>query len=883
MISFSVPVQNGSFKLQLCAANPFCFGIDWDISIGNASVLTLDSTNSSSGPVSYDAVFNLVGVGETEVTVKATYGSASSIEKTYTIQVTDGNGDDGSGNEFSTFAELKQMISSDEDISTFAYTGESELVITEDLELPRNKALELNGKSLCIASGAVLTIGEDAFVQCKDLKVEGAIETAGMIALDYPGTIAGLERISFAQEWNQIEIHVTADGDSLAGYLEQLSSNHIENEHVKYHIFVRNENAANEALTLNQSITIPEYVTVYLGEPSSFTVAEGVSISLNGSIIINVPFILNGTLENNGSININHDEYSNGSLTVGANGSYSGNGGMDISSRTVSQLTDVISGISLDDFDVQSETQPDGWVYWNLKYVAGLTKLGTPVDLSWGTRYDYDLQYDASSDKMIITGYNPISQPGIMSWKTVLPDQAQAKVVIYNAADNQPVADIWCGFDPQLQPEYRSIEDFALKDLESGDYYFTVQSMADYKTYRNSDIAESGTYHYVKPSAKLSPCTDLHWADKNDEFVSWAQYQLPTVLSGSAGYEIDFFYSPTENGDYEYFGGVFSSSPDGIPSGEEPLEDHFLQEKGVGYYKFRVRLISTNIEAISNSEWSELSPALDVKTIPDGINADLDAIISDPNVNTPQDVRNAVQSLDTTDLKTALVTDQDNTKTTKKLKELEDKVGGPAAVIVTPGASAFKQSEVSIVGANLNTNTSENPDSNPITLIVDKPVQNHVIPELYNSSVAVRFSMTLQNVKNPKALEVPVKITLPVPESINPEFLVILHYHLEGSHELIRPYVHQVGGKYYADFVLTSFSDFIMTQMNQEDSGNVYPGTAQQSSSHHSSALAASAATKVMAANTGDRSMLFPWLLLASCSLYGIWLFLRGLYKKSSL
>ena len=353
------------------------------------------------------------------------------------------------------------------------------------------------------------------------------------------------------------------------------------------------------------------------------------------------------------------------------------------------------------------------------------------------------------------------------------------------------------------------MDDFLLSDLDSGTYYFTVQSMGDYETYRNSDIAKSDTYTYVKPSAQLSPCTDPAWINKNDEFVSWAQYTLPSDTENKVGYEVQFYYSPTENGDYEPFGGIFSSNPEETVEDTVPLEDHFLQEKGVGYYKFRVRLISLEVETICNSEWSDFSPALDVETISQNVESTLDTIISNAGNASAADIRSAVQTLVPTDLKTALVTDQDNTTVTAKLANIEDMVGGPAQITVTSGASAFQKSDVSIVGANLNTNTS---DSDPITLVIDKPVADHVIPELYDSAVAVKFSMTLANVPDPENLEVPVKITLPVPESINPDFLVVFHYHSDGSHELLHPYVHEIGGKFFADFVLTSFSDFTMTQ-----------------------------------------------------------------------
>ena len=119
-------------------------------------------------------------------------------------------------------------------------------------------------------------------------------------------------------------------------------------------------------------------------------------------------------------------------------------------------------------------------------------------------------------------------------------------------------------------------------------------------------------------------------------------------------------------------------------------------------------------------------------------------------------------------------------------------------------------------------------DAEAITLEIDKPEKQHVIDELYDSSVAVRFSMTLTNVEDPKNLDVPVKITLPVPDSIHPDFLVILHYHVDGSHEIIYPFIHEMNGMWYADFVLTSFSDFVLTErivpeIPTEDVSDVFP------------------------------------------------------------
>ena len=59
-----------------------------------------------------------------------------------------------------------------------------------------------------------------------------------------------------------------------------------------------------------------------------------------------------------------------------------------------------------------------------------------------------------------------------------------------------------------------SIEDFLFQDSKAETYYFTIQSLGDYETYRNSDVAVSGTYTYVRPAAQLNPCTTLFWQDR---------------------------------------------------------------------------------------------------------------------------------------------------------------------------------------------------------------------------------------------------------------------------------------------------------------------------------------------------------------------------------
>lgn len=208
----------------------------------------------------------------------------------------------------------------------------------------------------------------------------------------------------------------------------------------------------------------------------------------------------------------------------------------------------------------------------------------------------------------------------------------------------------------------------------------------------------------------------------------------------------------------------------------------------------------------------------------DSVNDTLNSINSDTSLTAADDIRQAVQKLDTEELSDAMKSDSDNTGTTKLVKDLEDKTGGTAKVTVTQNVTAMDQSDVSIVGANLNTNTASDPSSSPIELLIDKPGKNHDIVAYYDGTSAVQFSMTLKNVPDPENLEVPVKVTLPVPSGLDANKLVVIHYKNDGVEDAFVPYTFEQNGKYYVQFVLTGFSDFAMVQPAEETKEPENPG-----------------------------------------------------------
>ena len=205
--------------------------------------------------------------------------------------------------------------------------------------------------------------------------------------------------------------------------------------------------------------------------------------------------------------------------------------------------------------------------------------------------------------------------------------------------------------------------------------------------------------------------------------------------------------------------------------------------------------------------------------------------LDSPESSGPDEIIKAVQEIPPDALYDAMLVDQnaqrDNDDGSRngvidKIAELEEAAGGPAEVEVTK--DGFTADDISVVGANLNKNSSDDPDASEdkITLVVSEPKgENHVIPELYNSTIAVSFSMELQeNDETYKGqLKVPVQVTLPIPDTINPDFLVILHYGQDGGVPVpIYPHIFKgKDGRYFASFVLDHFSDFAMVMLQTSE------------------------------------------------------------------
>lgn len=437
----------------------------------------------------------------------------------------------------------------------------------------------------------------------------------------------------------------------------------------------------------------------------------------------------------------------------------------------------------------------------NTKKLERLTPLDAPTDLSWAGDYPGDIRCKSGAlfqDHLLWTLYQ-VGNP------TPLARRETAYSGRYDP-DSWRVDDLF----------WRSYRDYP--DRESGDYYFTVQAVGDEEQYKDSPVVTSPIWHYERPEAELTAPTGLHWEGQT---ACWSDES--NHAADLYGYEIQFRCVAPET--EAETGTKYTLTMDELSSNglKHTLQDWVKDLLGSGTCQFRLRAVSGDITRFRHSQWSAFSAESTQLTAPSTVAKALDQLLTD---YTPSEGAELTVE-QTTALKSAVAAKKDELKRTLcsgadssngvagKLQALEALVGGPATVTVTENApTAITKRGVSIVGASLNGTAGS-----AVSLKIDKVeaviAETPINPAQYHNTIP--FSMTLEGVSaqgQHQSLAVPVLITLPLPNNINPSFLVLLHETSSGWQE-IHPY--QV---FYNDelqqncvrFTVTSFSNFAFAQ-----------------------------------------------------------------------
>lgn len=439
----------------------------------------------------------------------------------------------------------------------------------------------------------------------------------------------------------------------------------------------------------------------------------------------------------------------------------------------------------------------------NTKKLERLTPLDAPTDLSWAGDY-----------------------PGDIRCKSGALFQDHLLWTLYQVGNPTPLARRETAYSGRYDPDSWRVDDLLWRsyrdypDRESGDYYFTVQAVGDEEQYKDSPVVTSPIWHYERPEAELTAPTGLHWEGQT---ACWSDES--NHAADLYGYEIQFRCVAPET--EAETGTKYTLTMDELSSGglKHTLQDWVKDLLGSGTCQFRLRAVSGDITRFRHSQWSAFSAESTQLTAPSTVAKALDQLLTD---YTPSEGAELTEK-QTAALKSAVAAKKDelastlctgdggSTEVADKLQALEALVGGPATVTVTgdaPKEIKDAQNGVSIVGASLN-----GAAESAVTLKIDKAeavsVEAPNNPAQYHNTIP--FSMTLEGVNAPaqhQSLAVPVLITLPLPNNINPSFLVLLHETSSGWQE-IHPYqvfYNDELQQYCVRFTVTSFSNFAFAQ-----------------------------------------------------------------------
>ncbi len=423
-------------------------------------------------------------------------------------------------------------------------------------------------------------------------------------------------------------------------------------------------------------------------------------------------------------------------------------------------------------------------------FAIAAVQLDAPTALIWGRDYSDDGSYT--------------QMPGIISFVAGANNPGDYYIEVYK---QQSVGDE-CVYSMDYYDTDHYVDTVHLlgnvDDLESGNYYFTVRALGDGDTYMDSGTAMSPLWHYVKPSARLPkiqpggwrwPYADVSAYTGSNSWDSECQY-----------YNIRWYYKRP------YDGKLIEAGTTTVKKSK--LADHaqIRTTIGSGYYYYTIRLISSNVEKKLSGEESALSagyyyagPILD----------DLRRILE----GAVNDFRSGVQMLGKPYLTEALkVEAPDGPEVRQLMREMERELGSVEIAVEGGLGETLPEDMWDITGALLNPVTSDT-----VTLNIGAAKnENNIIPEGLDKEKVIAFSMELSGVEHPEDLAVPVAVTLPIPLTLDPDRLVILHYPEGGGEpeEIIRPDANNTIQT--VSIVLEHLSDFVMAEENSgEETGEI--------------------------------------------------------------
>ena len=351
---------------------------------------------------------------------------------------------------------------------------------------------------------------------------------------------------------------------------------------------------------------------------------------------------------------------------------------------------------------------------------------------------------------------------------------------------------------------------------ESATYKYRLKVRESNET--SNDFSEgkvseySSEYHYIKPDEERLPVPqNVRWSSSG--VLEW------DAVEGADSYMIDM-----KTGEYSGAGGHSRDTKCDLT--QYIIDDNYnyvavvcacaSKEDGRTIYS------DYSAEVTYKTGETNAGDTDSVATIVDKVNAD----------STPEAVSSAVTELanqyqgeEKNKLQIAMQTSDETQAQVKKLDDLYAQKANIETKAANIGEGvALDSSKVSMVGAALNASEGASIQMNIRKPEPDKDVVINNKDYWENTyGNAVQFSMDVTGINSPEDLAIPITITMPIPNGLNPERLVILHQQADGQLERIINKVDQETGT--VRFTITHFSEFIFAETASAGDDNNKPGT----------------------------------------------------------
>ena len=398
------------------------------------------------------------------------------------------------------------------------------------------------------------------------------------------------------------------------------------------------------------------------------------------------------------------------------------------------------------------------------------TKLATPTGVQWSSE-----------------------EEALPQWNAV--DGAAGKYQVEAYLNNERIYNSTHHYSTTHLEEVYEAGGFTSWVNESGIYKFRVMALGDDANTLDSDWSDySADWNFVKADIQFDAPTNAHWEGTH---VCWDEPEIPAEYAPYLkAYEVTIFADGkdvvTHNGTFPDFDNA-----------------EWMEREGVKEWTFSVRTISNTPSKIFHSKMV-YSDGYDAEGENTAVSDTIGSILDSEN---PDDLLNAPEKLSQSigELQVAMQTDSSVLEQVEQLEvEYAQKKGiklNENLVADDVAELGFIGEDVTIIGARLN--ATEN--NATVTLNITKPAKEEMIDATAYKN-AIQLDFHLEGI-DPGPLKVPVRITVPIPESINPEFFCVLHYLENGKvEEFLYPDMEIDEANRTASFTVTSFSTFVLAE-----------------------------------------------------------------------